>query len=187
MRRFLFLALPTALLLITAAWAADLDLTQRFLLLATTKTSTMQKELDQASAAGYRVIGSSPTSGSEMVVIMEKVATPPDNYRYFLLATNRTSTMQKELSDAAAKGFRLLPKTIIAKEQMIGGQEIVLLMEKPPGNPQLYKYLLLATSRTSTMQKEMSQAVDEGYEVVGMVSRGEHVVILEKPAGAVGL
>jgi hypothetical protein len=95
--------------------------------------------------------------------------------------------MQKELGEAAAKGFRLLPKTIIAKEQMIGGQEIVLLMEKPPGNPQLYTYLLLATSRTSTMQKEMSQAVDEGYVVVGMVSRGEHVVILEKAAGPVGL
>jgi queuine/archaeosine tRNA-ribosyltransferase len=187
MRRFPCLLLPAVFFLVTAAWAGDLDLTQRFLLLATTKTSTMQKELDQASAAGYRVIGSSPTGGSEMVVIMEKVATPPNNYQYFLLATTRTSTMQKELSDAAAKGFRLLPKTIIAKEQMIGGQEIVLLLEKPPGKEQLYKYLLLATSRTSTMQKEMSQAVDEGYEVVGMVSRGEHVVILEKPAGAVGL
>jgi hypothetical protein len=187
MRRFPYLLLPALFFLITSAWAGDLDLTQRFLLLATTKTSTMQKELDEASAAGFRVIGSSPTSGSEMVVIMEKLATPPNNYQYHLLATTRTSTMQKEISEEAAKGFRLLPKTIIAKQQMLGGQEIVLLMEKPPGKEQLYKYLLLATSRTATMQKEMAQAVDEGYEVVGMVSRGEHVVILEKPAGTVGL
>jgi queuine/archaeosine tRNA-ribosyltransferase len=186
MRRFPRLLLPALLFVVAAAYAADLDLTQRFLLLATTKTSTMQKELDQASAAGYRIIGSSPTGGAEMVAIMEKVAKPPDNYQYFLLATTRTSTMQKELSDAAAKGFRLLPKTIIAKEQMLGGQEIVLLMEKPPGNPQPYKYLLLATSRTSTMQKEMSQAVDEGYEVVGMASRDEHLVILEKAAEPAG-
>ena len=187
MRRYSCFLLPALFLMVPAAWAGDLDLTQRFLLLATTKTSTMQKELDQASAAGYRIIGSSPTGGSEMVAIMEKVAKPPDNYQYFLLATTRTSTMQKELNEAAAKGFRLMPKTIIAKEQMIGGQEIVLLMEKPPGKEQLYKYLLLATSRTSTMQKEMSQAVDEGYVVVGMVSRGEHVVILEKAAGSAGL
>ena len=45
-----------------------------------------------------------------------------------------------------------------------------------------YDYLLLATTRTSTLQKEMSQAIDEGYEVIEMVSRGEHMVILERPA-----
>jgi hypothetical protein len=36
------------------------------------------------------------------------------------------------------------------------------------------------------MQKEMTQAVEDGYEVVAMVSRGEHIVILEKPAGPSG-
>jgi len=56
-------------------------------------------------------------------------------------------------------------------------------MEKAPGFPGSYQYLLLATSRTSTMQKEMAQATGEGYKVVGMVSRGEHVVILEKALG----
>ncbi len=173
------------LLLVSVAAAADskLDTTQRFLLLATTKTSTMQKELDEAAAAGYRIIGSSPTAGTEMVVILEKVATPPQTYEYLLLATTRTSTMQKELSEAAAKGFRLLPKTIIAKDQMLGGVEIVMLLEKGPGSQQHYKYLLLATSRTSTMQKEMAQATDDGYQVVGMASRGEHVVIMEKQEG----
>jgi hypothetical protein len=184
-RKFVLGILAVFLLAPTAAGApkSDLDLTQRFLLLATTKTSTMQKELNEAAAAGYRVIGSSPTAGSEMVVILEKVATPPQTYEYQLLATTRTSTMQKELSEAAAKGFRLLPKTIIAKQQMLGGIEIVMLLEKTPTSQQHYKYLLLATSRTSTMQKEMAQATDEGYEVVGMASRGEHVVILEKPEG----
>ncbi|MBI1940821.1 MAG: hypothetical protein HYS33_04845 [Acidobacteria bacterium] len=185
-RRSVFAFLAALLIIPAAAPAADskLDLTQRFLLLATTKTSTMQKELSEAAAAGYRIIGSSPTAGNEMVVILEKVATPPQTYEYLLLATTRTSTMQKELSEAAAKGFRLMPKTIIAKEQMLGGVEIVMLLEKPPASQQRYKYLLLATSRTSTMQKEMAQATDEGYEVVGMASRGEHVVIMEKPEGS---
>lgn len=186
MKRSVLLGLLiTFLTLPVAGLAADpkLDLTQRFLLLATSKTSTMQNELNEAAGAGYRIIGSSPTAGSEMVVIMEKVATPPQTYEYLLLATTRTSTMQKELSEAAAKGFRLLPKTIIAKEQMFGGVEIVMLLEKAPASQERFKYLLLATSRTSTMQKEMAQATDEGYEVVGMASRGEHVVIMEKPEG----
>ncbi len=185
MRRILLVGI--CLLLVCGAEVvrgAELDLTQRYLLLATVKTSTMQKELDRAAAAGFRIIGSSPTGGTEMVAILEKVATPPQNYEYFLLATSRTSTMQKELNEAAEKGFRLMPKTIIAKEQFMGGVEIVLLMEKAPGKAQHYRYLLLATSRTSTMQKEMAQAADDGYEVVGMASRGEHVVILEKPVAA---
>lgn len=100
---------------------SKLDLTQPYLLLATTKTSTMQKELNEAAAAGYRLLVGSPTSGTEMALILEKVATPPDTYEYLLLATSRTSTMQKELNDAAEKGFRLLPRTMINKQQMFGG------------------------------------------------------------------
>lgn len=53
-------------------------------------------------------------------------------------------------------------------------------MEKAPKSSTYYEYLLLATSRTSTMQKEMTQATEGGFTVVGMVSRGEHVVILER-------
>ncbi len=169
---------------ILLAFGAELDLEERYRLLATKKTSTMQKELDEASAAGYRIVSGSPTSGSEMAVILEKVATPPDNYQYMLLATSKTSTMQKELQEAAAEGFRLLPSTMIAKNQMFGGVEIIVVLEKVPAASQNYDYLLLAPNKTSTMQKEMSQAMEEGYEVVGMVSRGEHMVILERAAQA---
>ena len=57
-----------------------------------------------------------------------------------------------------------------------------MLLEKAPGPPQHYQYKLLATTLTSTMQKEMSQATEEGFVVVGMVSRDEHIVILERVA-----
>ena len=161
---------------------SKLDLSQRFLLLATTKTSTMQKELDQAAAAGYRVLAGSRTRGAEAAIILEKIATPPAVYEYYVLATTRTSTMERELNDQAARGFRLLPRTMTGKDHPISGEEIFMVMEKPPGPPQLHKYRLLATSRTGTLQREMAQATADGYEVVGIVSRGEHIVILEKPA-----
>jgi len=169
-------------LLAPALAAGELDLTQHYLLLATSKTSTMQKELDQAAAAGYRIIAGSRTSGTEMALLLESVATPPDTYEYFLLATTRTSTMQKELNDVAARGFRLLPGTLMQKERMFGSVEIVAIMEKPLGSPQHYEYFLLATTLTSTMQKEITAATEGGYEIVGMVSRGEHIVIMERPA-----
>jgi hypothetical protein len=169
-------------LLPPALAAGEIDLTQHYLLLATRKTSTMQKELDQAAAAGYRIIAGSRTSGTEMALLLESVATPPDTYEYFLLATTQTPTMQKELNEVAARGFRLVPSTMMQKERMFGSMEIVVIMEKPPGSPQHYEYLLLATTRTSTLQKEITEATEGGYEVVGMVSRGEHIVIMERPA-----
>ena len=171
----LVITLSVGIGLTSLAFGANLDLTQRYLLLATTKTSTMQKELGQASAAGYRIIAGSPTSGEEMALILEKVATLPNNYEYILLATTRTSTMQKELAKAASQGFRLLPSTMISKSGLLGDDEIVMAMEKAPGVSLKYDYLLLATSRTSTLQKEMSQAIEDGYEVVGIVSRGERI------------
>ena len=50
-----------------------------------------------------------------------------------------------------------------------------------------YEYKLLATSKTSTMQKELSQAGEDGYSFVGMTvaqtafGGQELVVILRKP------
>ncbi len=182
--RYLTTPALLCLLLASAALAQDskLDLSQRFLLLATTRTSTMQTELKEAAAAGYRILVGSRTSGTEIALILEKVTAPPKTYEYYLLATTRTSTMGKELNDVAAKGFRLLPRTMAEKERPFGAKEIIVVMEKPPGAAQRYRYMLLATTRTSTLQKEMTRAVEEGYEVVGMVSRDEHIAILEKPA-----
>ncbi|MEJ7713263.1 MAG: hypothetical protein WKF84_26310 [Pyrinomonadaceae bacterium] len=47
-----------------------------------------------------------------------------------------------------------------------------------------YEYRLLATSRTSTLQKEVSEAESDGYTLVGLVGRGENMVIMEKEDAA---
>jgi hypothetical protein len=154
----------------------------RYFLLSTRQTSTMEKELSQAAAQGYRVLVGSPTSGVEMALLLERVATPPDTYTYKLLATARTGTMQKELDEASQAGFRLLPTTMIAKRQMIGGEEVVVVLERPPKPEKRYSYKLLATTKTSTLQKEIVDALAEGFVLTGMVSRGEHMVIMEKEA-----
>lgn len=152
----------------------------QYKLLATTKTSTMQKELDETAAKGYRILVGSPTSGTEMAIFLSREATPENPYKYKLLATTRTGTMQKELNEAAAEGFRLLPRTMIAKQQILGPVEIVLVLEKPPTVEKQYDYKLLATTLTGTLQKEVTEAQQAGYVIVGMVSRGEHMVIMER-------
>jgi hypothetical protein len=158
---------------------------QRYRLLATTKTSTMEKELNEAAAQGYRILVGSPTSGKEMAIFLERAEPGNEPYKYKLLATTRTGTMQKELNEAAEGGYRLLPRTMIAKSQaIIGSVEIVVVLERPPAAEKKYEYKLLATNLTSTLQKEVTEAQAAGFVIVGMVSRGEHMVILERESSS---
>ena len=148
-------------------------------LLATRRTSTMQKEIDEVSAQGYRILVGSPTSGTEMAVFLSKEGTPESQFKYKLLATTRTGTMNKELNEAADDGFRLIPSTMIAKAGLIS-VEIVMILERPPVVTTQYEYKLLATTLTSTLQKEVTEAQEAGFKIVGMVSRGEHMVVMER-------
>lgn len=152
----------------------------KYKLLATIRTGTMQKEIDEVSAQGYRILVGSPTSSAEMAVFLSLDGTPEHPYKYKLLATTRTGTMNKEINEMADQGFRLIPSTMIAKPQLLGGVEIVMIMERPPVVTKRYEYKLLATNLTSTLQKEVTEAQDAGYRLVGMVSRGEHMVIMER-------
>lgn len=152
----------------------------QYKLLATTRTGTMQKEINETAAQGYRIVVGAPTSGSEMALFLSREGSVSEPFQYKLLATTRTGTMQKEMNELADAGYRLIPSTMIAKKQFIGGIEVVMIMERVPKVVREYEYKLLATTRTSTMQKEVSEAKDAGYIVVGMVSRDEHMVVMER-------
>ena len=143
-----------------------------YLVLATSKTSTMEKEMNQAADTGYRFAavmgGETAIGGKEVVVVMTRIGPPKPRYQYKLLATNRTSTLQKELNQAADAGFEYRSQTVF--ESAFGGQEVSCIVERDRdlATPVLYQYLLLATTKTSTMQKELQQAGEQGYEAVGM-------------------
>jgi len=173
----LALAVPMA-----TAQRVKVDAEQRYLLLATKRTGTMEKELNEVADQGFRVLVGSPTSGAEMAVFMERVATPPKTYKYKLLATTRTGTMNRELNEAAADGWRLLPRTMISKQGVgpFAGIEIIVLLERAPDTEMKYEYKLLATTLTRTLQKEVTESMAAGYTLAGMVSRDEHMVIMER-------
>lgn len=167
-----------------AATAQDVSQIQ-YRVLATNKTSTMQKEMDAAAAGGFRfghVMGG-PTAGggSEVVVIMTKDS-EPGAFEYRLLATNKTSTMQREMQNAADEGYEYRGQTVF--NSTFGGKEVVVILERTVGKPVVkYEYRLLATSKTSTMQKELSEAGAKGFELVGMTVAqtavaGEEVVTI---------
>jgi hypothetical protein len=140
--------------------------------LATSKTSTMEKEMNEAADAGFRYSavmgGETAVGGSEVVTVFSRAPGAKPRYQYRLLATNRTSTMQKELQQAADAGFEYRGQTVF--DTLIGGKEVVCILERDRDNTAAggYQYQLLATSKTSTMQRELQVAGDQGYEVVGM-------------------
>lgn len=158
--------------------------------LATNKTSTMEKEMQSSAAAGFRFVavmgGETSFGGKEVVVLMQKSAAA--RYEYRLLATSKTSTMQKELQDAADAGFEFVGQTVF--ESLFGGKEVAAILERDVAAPrtQKWEYKLIATKRTSTLQKEMQELGDQGFEAVGMtvgqtaIGGGELVVITRRKA-----
>ena len=143
-------------------------------IVATNKTSTAQKEMNEASDAGFRfegvMGGSTAFGGKEVVIAMVK---PKSNeskprYEYKLLATQKTSTMQKELQEAGDAGFEYVDQSVF--ESMFGGKEVCVILERDRESdaPTLYEYKLLATNKTSTMQKEIQEAGDAGFAFVGI-------------------
>jgi hypothetical protein len=138
--------------------------------LATNKTSTMQKEMQEAAGAGFHFAavmgGETSFGGSEAVIIMTKDASAKYDYR--LLATNKTSTMQKEMQEAGDAGFEYRGQTVF--KSTFGGKEVAVILERStdaPAPPK-YEYRLLATKKTSTMQKELTEVGDQGFNFVGL-------------------
>ena len=160
--------------------------------LATNKTSTMQKEMQEAAAAGYRfgavMGGETSFGGNEVVVLMQKPSSAEGRFEYRLLATSKTSTMQKELQSAADAGFEYIGQTVF--KSTFGGNEVAVILERnatAQSRPH-YEYRLIATSKTSTLQKELQEVGEQGFEAlamtVGQTAMGgsEIVVITRRPA-----
>jgi hypothetical protein len=141
--------------------------------LATTKTSTMEKEMNEAAKDGYVVAatmgGETAFGGNEAVVVMvEDPSKSKEPKRFYkLLATSKTSTMEKEMQQAADEGYAYIGQTVF--KSTFGGKEVCVIMERDPAkSSRKLQYRLLATSRTSTMQKELLEAGDEAFYIKGM-------------------
>lgn len=108
--------------------------TVEYRVLAANKTSTMQKEMQEAGDAGFEYRGQtvfkSTFGGKEVVAILErpldaKTAVP---YEYRLLATKKTSTIQKELSEAGNESYEFVGMTVA--KTLVGGDEVVAILRR---------------------------------------------------------
>jgi hypothetical protein len=149
------------------------DIAYSYRVLATQKTSTMEKEMNEAADAGYifsaTMGGETAFGGNEAVVVMIKDPTKSTDKKriYKLLATSKTSTMQKEMQQFGDEGYEYRGQTVF--KSTFGGKEVCVIMERDTAQAvKRIQYKLLATSKTSTMQKELQEAGGAGCYLVGM-------------------
>lgn len=140
---------------------------------ATSRTSTTEKEMNEAADAGFRfggvMGGDTLFGGSEVVTVMHREpGSDPGRFAYKLLGTTRTGTMQKELQEAGDAGFEYRGQTVF--KTRFGGKEAVVILERDRDvkDRPAFEYRLLATSKTSTMQKELGESGEAGYQFVGL-------------------
>jgi hypothetical protein len=206
MKHNFMLAMAAAFLLIPrplGSQASGSDLTQRFLVLHTFKTATMQRELDEAASAGYRIVDAffeeHAPSGflgfgeGEMVVVLEKTTTPPKTYAYRLLESAlRISTLEKKVNESTAQGFQLLPYAVFPVTHHFGGffpptEITVALMERDPDKSERSEYHFLRTRGLSSLKEQITKSVAQGYRPIHVVGDGElHIVVMAKGANSSG-
>jgi len=152
------------------------DATRDFRFVVTTKVSTMEKELNQLAAQGFRLERASKSSiGDDVAALVTRdpaAAASAVRYEYKLLSTRKAGTMEKEIREAAGLGFELRGLTSMFRPGigLLIGDETAAIMERPAGETaKRYEYKLLSTRREKTLQKELDEAVTAGYTPLEMV------------------
>ena len=101
---------------------------------------------------------------------------------YHIIDTQRTSTMEKELSGAAAQGFRLL-----LASNTRATAKVLILERLPQAGAGRFEYVLLADSKIADLEQQMNGAASKGFRLVARSAirnpsvaqiRGEEVIVV---------
>ncbi len=100
-----------------------------YLVLTTTKSSTLQHEINSGATRGFRFLPQTLTGvqktllgravALEIGAVMEKSVTPGPQHEYLVLGTKRVSTLAKELAEAVSQGYEIADMVIGYDEQVI--------------------------------------------------------------------
>jgi len=142
--------------------------TREYRLISTMKASTMEKEMNQLAAKGYRcyltVVGE--------VALMARGTNdqPVQRYEYQLLVA-RSGTLDKEVVEAGRKGYAF---------QGASGLIAIMEMDRSAQTKPERDYKLLGATRVGTTRKELDDALAEGYEPIRLASIGEFIIVLDR-------
>jgi hypothetical protein len=125
-------AVIVGLVMTLSAIAEDRSLDYQ--VLSTSRTSTMERELNQAAASGYRFlkVSNSPNvfGGKELVVITVRDlgAAAPTARQYKVLSARGISSLEKKLKAAARDGYEYRNQTTMPN--VFGGEDVIVILER---------------------------------------------------------
>lgn len=138
-----------------------------YFFLNTQASGTLEKELNQSAAQGWRLLLLPKALGSStMGALLKKPLNPEIKYEYKVLAATRIGTLENEFKTAASEGydFRGIIETARA---FIGGETMIVLEREVGQKASRSEYIFLNTKKESTLEKEMDGATSQGYVPMG--------------------
>lgn len=142
-------------------------------ILATKQKGTMDRELSEAAAEGYRIVVAS--GGAEYVfALVQNTSTPPADYR-LLQGTN--ASLERKMNEMAAQGFRFTMASLLS----VGGdgslgETTALVMERTTA-PGPITYRVVGAAR-------VVEAAADGFRILAAsVGYKGTVIVLAKPSG----
>lgn len=164
----------------------------------------LQKKLNEAAAAGYRIIRAFPgrtlnpaadifltfaspryTETSGAIVSMEKIPSGSANYEYAVIRLHvHTSSWERDINAAAARGFRVVPGNTFSLQQgfVFGTSDVpITIMEKAPGSSGAAHYAVVEARPMDNFERELKQHFEDGYALIWLGRRTDHkMALLEK-------
>jgi hypothetical protein len=155
-----------------------LDLSTRYLLLRLSD-SAFGKELKQAGDAGYQILFASADGAA---LLLEKGAPAPQPRDYLLVRVRCCGEKkeQKEVNEAVAKGYRLIPRTLLSQQIYGGDTYDYAVMERAEKPESVSPTELLTLGGHAHLQEEMCKASGNAFRFADIIA---YEVVMEKPAG----
>lgn len=126
----------------------------------TSLTGTLQKELGEAAAEQFRIVGIG--AGYLTLVLARHAGADAEPVEYRLVATVRIETSVEELAASGAEGFRIAGNGD-------HGEELVFVLRRTPGTSERFDYRMVKLER-ATADAVLCRAEPEGYRVVALIS-----------------
>ncbi|NOT60035.1 MAG: hypothetical protein HOP19_07395 [Acidobacteria bacterium] len=160
----LFIALSAA-----SAWAQSATGAEEYYFLNVQATGTLEKELNQNAAQGWRLLLLPKANNSDtMGALLKKPGAEAPRYEYKVLAAQRIGTLENEFKAAIAEGYDF--RGVMTTERVLVGNETLIVLERLAGQKTAkLEYIFLNTKKESTLQKETEAAVSQGYVPSGFV------------------
>lgn len=109
--------------------------------------------------------------------VLLAISTSQAQERFKLIGADDSDELEQELNEAGAAGYRFAGSQG-GKSTFLSVDDAVVVMAHDPAGRR-FRYLVLATFRTGTMERELNEVPPE-FDFVGMTGfSGEGVVILE--------